>query len=45
MTQRSLEIIQTITGTDFLRKCIKTCINNVTPKKRETLLNQRFSLF
>ena len=31
--------------TDFSRECIKTCINNVTRKKQETLLNQRFSLF
>lgn len=39
---KMLKIVDT---TDFSQTCIKTRIKNVTRKKRETLLDQRFSLF
>lgn len=37
--------LKIIAVTGFLYGCIKTCIKNVTQRKRETPVQQRFSLF
>ena len=37
----SPKLLEIVDMTVFSRDCIKTCINNVTLKKRQTLLNQR----